>query len=63
MFDGDFQILDARIVGGRHLKMRLKMAEGADEPIEAIAFGYVGGVDEDPRLRSGPACGSPIASR
>ena len=54
VFDGDFQIVDARIVGGRHLKMRLR---AADEPpgggIEAIAFGYVGGVYEDPQLRAG----------
>jgi single-stranded-DNA-specific exonuclease len=55
IFDGDFQILDARIVGGKHLKMQLKIAEGAGDPIEAIAFGYVGGAAEDPRLRSG-AC-------
>jgi single-stranded-DNA-specific exonuclease len=53
VFDGDFQILDTRIVGGKHLKMQLKIAAGADYPIEAIAFGYVGGVAEDPRLCSG----------
>jgi single-stranded-DNA-specific exonuclease len=54
VFDGDFQIVDARIVGGRHLKMRLRAADerpGCD--IEAIAFGYVGGVYEDPQLRVG----------
>jgi single-stranded-DNA-specific exonuclease len=54
VFDGEFQVLDARLVGGRHLKMRLR---AADEPpgggIEAIAFGYVGGVCEDPQLRTG----------
>jgi single-stranded-DNA-specific exonuclease len=54
VFDGDFQIVDARLVGGRHLKMRLR---AADEPpgggIEAIAFGYVGGLYEDPQLRAG----------
>jgi single-stranded-DNA-specific exonuclease len=67
VFDGDFQILEARIVGGKHLKMQLEIA-GADErrlrgastagaahPLEAIAFGYVGGAAEDARLRSG-AC-------
>jgi single-stranded-DNA-specific exonuclease len=53
IFDGDFQILDARIVGGRHLKMQLRVEQGAGEPIGAIAFGYVGGAAEDPRLRSG----------
>jgi single-stranded-DNA-specific exonuclease len=52
IFDGDFQILDARIVGDKHLKMRLMSAAGADS-IEAIAFGYIGGAAEDPQLRSG----------
>jgi single-stranded-DNA-specific exonuclease len=69
VFDGDFQILDARIVGGKHLKMQLEIAPGpqgaaeppgspapgAAHPLEAIAFGYVGGAAEDARLRSG-AC-------
>jgi len=40
VFDGDFQIVDARIVGGKHLKC----SSSADaDPIEAIAFGYIGG--------------------
>ncbi len=71
IFDGEFHIADSRVVGGRHLKMRLKAADlsnggngnaasgnaangarGADL-IEAIAFGYVGGGNEDPRVRSG----------
>jgi single-stranded-DNA-specific exonuclease len=51
IFDGDFQIVDARIVGGKHLKMQLKAADA--DPIEAIAFGYLGGAAEDPLLRSG----------
>lgn len=51
IFDGEFDILDARIVGGKHLKMQLRAADGAS--IEAIAFGYVGGAAEDPKLRSG----------
>jgi single-stranded-DNA-specific exonuclease len=51
VFDGDFDIVDARIVGGKHLKMQLAAADG--EPIEAIAFGYLGGVAEDPQLQSG----------
>jgi single-stranded-DNA-specific exonuclease len=51
VFDGDFQIVDARIVGGKHLKMQLKAADA--DPIEAIAFGYLGGAAEDPLLRSG----------
>lgn len=35
MFDGSFEVLDKRIVGERHLKLRLQR-EG--QPIEAIAF-------------------------
>jgi len=54
IFDGDFHIVDARIVGGKHLKMQLRTTDGVDGgPIEAIAFGYLGGAAEDPRLRSG----------
>ena len=61
VFDGDFQILDARIVGGKHLKMQLKGIPGSEcadragigDAIEAIAFGYIGGTAEDPQLRSG----------
>jgi single-stranded-DNA-specific exonuclease len=54
IFDGDFQIVDARIVGGKHLKMQLTGNDnGANDPIEAIAFGYLGGATEDPQLRSG----------
>jgi single-stranded-DNA-specific exonuclease len=62
VFDGDFQIIDARIVGGRHLKMQLVASDGGvaragaaggGDAIEAIAFGYVGGAAEHPQLRSG----------
>ena len=35
-FDGRFGIADARIVGGRHLKLRLRAESG--EPIDGIAF-------------------------
>jgi single-stranded-DNA-specific exonuclease len=51
VFDGDFRIVDARIVGGKHLKMQLKAGDA--DPIEAIAFGYLGGAAEDPEVRSG----------
>jgi single-stranded-DNA-specific exonuclease len=51
VFDGDFQIVDARIVGGKHLKMQLRVMAG--DPLEAIAFGYIGGAAEDPLLRNG----------
>jgi single-stranded-DNA-specific exonuclease len=56
IFDGDFRILDARIVGSRHLKMQLEAADGAGagcDPIEAIAFGHVGGASEDAEVRPG----------
>jgi single-stranded-DNA-specific exonuclease len=36
LFDGRFQVLDQRIVGERHLKMRLRLP--GSEPIEAIGF-------------------------
>jgi single-stranded-DNA-specific exonuclease len=44
IFDGDFHIVDARIVGGKHLKLQLTMSDapnGGDGPIDAIAFGYI----------------------
>jgi hypothetical protein len=50
-FDGDFDIVGARLVGDKHLKMQLTSAGG--EPIEAIAFGYIGDADEDTLSRSG----------
>ena len=53
MFDGEFRILDMRIVGDRHLKMNLRAADAG--PIEAIAFGYLGGGAEDARLAPGSA--------
>jgi single-stranded-DNA-specific exonuclease len=36
LFDGDFQILEQRIVGSRHLKMVL--SQNNFQPIDAIAF-------------------------
>jgi single-stranded-DNA-specific exonuclease len=53
LFDGEFKVVDARIVGGRHLKLRLGSPESGAEPIEAIAFGYMGGPSEDADLGSG----------
>ena len=58
VFDGNFRIADARIVGGRHLKLQLRESSAAaraarSAPLEAIAFGYVGGAMEDPALRTG----------
>jgi single-stranded-DNA-specific exonuclease len=56
VFDGEFTILDARIVGGKHMKLLLNASHPKGEPIDAIAFGYVGGPSEDASL----ACGAPI---
>ena len=70
VFDGDFTVLDARVVGGKHLKLRLEPvtatpgagagaapgpggARGGARGIDAIAFGYVGGVTEDASVRPG----------
>jgi single-stranded-DNA-specific exonuclease len=38
MFDGSFEVLHARIVGERHLKLNLRHAEG--RTVEAIAFNH-----------------------
>ena len=53
VFNGDFRVLETRIVGMRHLKMHLQAAGG--EAMEAIAFGYLGGASEQPSLQSGAA--------
>jgi len=55
VFDGEFGVLDARIVGGRHLKLSVREGGAAQcgPPIDAIAFGYIGSVAEDPQLRAG----------
>jgi single-stranded-DNA-specific exonuclease len=54
VFDGEFRVVDARIVGGRHMKMRLE-AHGGSDAIDAIAFGYVGGPYEEAGLGGGTA--------
>ena len=38
-FDGRFGVADSRIVGGRHLKLRLRAVSG--ECVEGIAFRHV----------------------
>jgi single-stranded-DNA-specific exonuclease len=57
VFDGDFDILETRVVGGRHLKMQVVAADAPGvrraAPTGAIAFGYVGGASESPLLRDG----------
>jgi single-stranded-DNA-specific exonuclease len=47
VFDGGFKVENARIVGGRHLKLELGGG------LEAIAFGYLGSAMEDPELVPG----------
>jgi single-stranded-DNA-specific exonuclease len=37
LFDGEFEVLERRIVGERHLKMRLR-DQDSGKPVEAIAF-------------------------
>jgi single-stranded-DNA-specific exonuclease len=49
-FDGEFRILEARIVGGKHLKMRLESQGARAAPLEAIAFGFVGSSGEAPMI-------------
>ena len=39
LFEGEFELLQRRIVGGHHLKMLLASAEGG-EPLDAIAFRF-----------------------
>jgi len=38
VFDGEFEVVERRIVGGRHLSMKLA-PPGVNRPIKAIAFG------------------------
>jgi single-stranded-DNA-specific exonuclease len=58
VFDGEFALVEARIVGERHLKLRLAAEPGAatqarPAPFDAIAFGYVGSPGESAALRPG----------
>ena len=65
-FDGEFDVLEARIVGERHLKLKLRDARAtgafAAAPLEAIAFGYA---DDGaaPRLRPGVRVTARLPSR
>jgi len=52
VFDGEFEVVDARTVGDRHLRLWLRAAV-ATQPIEAIAFGYF----DEPEARR-PGAGS-----
>jgi single-stranded-DNA-specific exonuclease len=50
VFDGRFEVLDQRVVGGSHLKMVLRALDGSDE-LDAIAFNRM----PDDLPESGPA--------
>jgi len=52
VFDGVFDVQGTRIVGEKHLKLKLR-ASPRGETIDAIAFGYVGGAAESASLRAG----------
>ena len=54
VFDGRFGVLDARIVGDKHLKLRLTLPQGS-EAIDAIAFGYLGGASMSGAVVEGAA--------
>jgi single-stranded-DNA-specific exonuclease len=58
VFDGEFVIIDARIVGSKHLKLQLEPISGSpsgvdSRGIDAIAFGYIGGPSTDASVRPG----------
>jgi single-stranded-DNA-specific exonuclease len=53
VFDGKFIVEETRIVGDKHLKMRLRLPNLGSEAIDAIAFGYIGGPSEDANLSGG----------
>jgi single-stranded-DNA-specific exonuclease len=59
VFDGEFDVVDARTVGDRHLKLWLR-AEVAMQPVEAIAFGYF---DEPEARRPGAGARLTLAYR
>ena len=50
-FDGDFEVMETRIVGDRHLKLKLRR-DGAPS-LEGISFGYVGGEHDDGKIGPG----------
>jgi single-stranded-DNA-specific exonuclease len=54
IFDGQFEVLEARIVGDKHLKLRLQLQQGS-EAIDAIAFGYLGGASDTAAVTGGAA--------
>ena len=55
VFDGSFIVEEARIVGDKHMKLRLRLPHAGAKGLEAIAFGYVGGASEDAGIGRGAA--------
>jgi single-stranded-DNA-specific exonuclease len=49
LFDGEFEVIDWRVVGERHLKLVLRV-EGRKEPLNAIHFG--GWQEQEPSART-----------
>ena len=58
VFDGEFAVLESRIVGGRHLKLKLRAAAPQGAAFDAIAFGYV----EAGAAAAPPAAGARVAA-
>jgi single-stranded-DNA-specific exonuclease len=59
VFDGEFEVVEARPVGDRHLKLWVRAAP-ATPPVEAIAFGHF---DEPEALRPGAGAQLTLAYR
>ncbi len=53
VFDGKFMVEESRIVGDKHMKMRLQFPSPGAGAIDAIAFGYVGSLSENARISAG----------
>jgi single-stranded-DNA-specific exonuclease len=54
-FDGQFTVEEARLVGDKHMKMRLRPPHLGAQMIDAIAFGYIGSPFENANLSRGAA--------
>jgi single-stranded-DNA-specific exonuclease len=52
-FDGTFIVEETRIVGDKHMKMRLRLPHLGAQTLDAIAFGYIGSVAENANLSRG----------
>jgi single-stranded-DNA-specific exonuclease len=68
VFDGGFIVAESRIVGGRHLKLKLREARGAGAEtaarcVEAIAFGYEDAAAASPAIEIRPGAAVDLAYR